>query len=203
MDLSRFKALYGTPKPGTAASLKDLGLAHSASLREFARQLDGGIFERGFLSVLSVREKVPDLGGWESVLPPGARLFAMTAFGVLFVTSTGEDIWLVDTQMGHVGEADLTMEALFNERLADPSVRSESLREELFRDWAGEYGEVDADKVLAPVPAIALAGNWWADSLQQYRVPEYLSFTAGLVIPMRFGPGAAGAATSEEDTGKK
>src|SRR5579871_5755561 len=109
MDFSLFKKTFGEPKRGTAADLRDLGLSHSAPLAEFVEQVGGGMFSGGLLSVVSVRERV-SLGGWETKVPPRTRPFFTSAFGLLALSS-GEDVWLADTQMNDVFEADMTIDA--------------------------------------------------------------------------------------------
>src|SRR5215813_14203981 len=97
IDYTPFKTAFGSPKPGTAADLQALGLASSTALREFSSQVGGGMFQRGLISVISLREQVPNLGGWERGLPDGLKLFASSAFGFLLLTR-GEDVWIIDTQ---------------------------------------------------------------------------------------------------------
>jgi len=172
---------YGTPQPGTGVELASLGLAHSAGLKQFSAEVGGGSFADGLLSVLSMRERVSDLGGWEHWLPAGSRLFACSAFGFLMVT-TGEDVWLVNTQYGEILETELSIpESLL--QCTAPSTREEILQSRLFGLWSQMAGPLPHDSVLSPTPAIALGGTWTATTLSVMTLPVYLSFTGQLFAP--------------------
>jgi hypothetical protein len=178
-EFAIFPQVFGSPRPGTAADLEDLGLSHSAQLRDFAAEVGGGVFARGFISVLSVREQVPSLGGWERHLPPGARPFATTAFGFLLLTTTGDDVWIVDTQVDNVFEADQTIrEAILTS--CENGTREEVLHESLFHRWSRNVLELDATKVLSLSPAWALGGTWSRECLRETDLRIHLSFTAQL-----------------------
>jgi hypothetical protein len=181
MTFDPFVAQYGAPRAETAASLADLGLAHSAGLEEFSEKVGGGVFADGFLSILSVREKVDGLGGWEAWLPEGSRLFGCGAFGFLMATR-GDDVWIVDTQYGQVIESDFTVPEFICE-LANAETRETHLRASVFDAWSRMAGPLDSRSVLSPTPAIALGGNWAAASLSVMSLPVYLSFTGQMFAP--------------------
>jgi hypothetical protein len=64
--------------------------------------------------------------------------------------------------------------------LVDPRIREDHLHEHLF----GQYGiPIKPTNVLSPTPAIALAGYWSPECLREVQLPEFLAFTAGLVMP--------------------
>jgi hypothetical protein len=157
MAFEKFVAWFGAPRKSTAVDLSRLGLEHSAGLKRFVSDVGGGVFADGFLSVGSVREVVPNLGGWERWLPPGCRLFGCSAFGFLMFTR-GEDVWIVDTQYGQVVESGLSIEETLDE-IAEPEAREEN-HESLFKAWNQLAGSLPDTCVLSPTPAIALAGHW-------------------------------------------
>jgi len=182
MKFESFVREYGTPKPDTAADLARLRLDHSAGLRELSTEVGAGVFGGGFISLMSVREAVDSLGGWERWLPAGARLFGCSAFGVLMTTTTGEDVWIVDTQYGQVVESDDTIEDFIGV-LATPDCRETVLREPLFKLWNEVVGGLPPTSVLSPTPALPMGGRWSVDTLNIVTLAVYLSFTAQL-----FGP---------------
>lgn len=172
---------FGSPRPGTAAGLDVLGLSDSDGLRLFADEVGGGIFAEGLVSLLSVRERVDDLGGWQHWLPPGSRLFGCLAFGFL-MTTTGDDVWLVNTQYGEILESDLSIpEAIV--QLTSPTAGEDILRSRLFRIWNEMGRSLPSDSVLCPTPAIALGGTWTATTLSIMTLPVYLSFTGQMFSP--------------------
>jgi len=172
---------YGRPQPDTGVEPASLGLDHSAGLKQFSAEVGGGIFADGLLSVLSVRERTPDLGGWQHWLPPNSRLFACSAFGFLMVT-TGDDVWLVNTQYGEILETELSIrEAIL--QCTVPTTRAEILRSRLFELWNQMAGPLPHDSVLSPTPAIALGGTWTVTTLSVMTLPVYLSFTAQIFAP--------------------
>lgn len=174
-----FKKAMGAPAPGTAATLDELGLSRSSTLRTFGEEVGFGSFKDGLFSIVSVREKLPGVGGWERVYPDGIRVFASSAFGWLWLTTTGEDVWMLEANYGTVGNTDMPMAEVIN-MLADPRIREEHLHEKLFK----QYGiTIKPTSVLSPTPAIALAGYWSPECLREVRLPEFLAFTAGLVMP--------------------
>jgi len=172
-----FKQAMGTPEPGTAATLDELRLSQSSTLRTFGQEVGFGRFKKGLFSVVSVRERLPDLGGWERVLPANARPFASSAFGVLFLSVTGEDVWVLETQYGSVTESDMPMVDVLN-LFADEKVREEELRQSLFDQCV----DIKPTCVLSPTPAIALAGYWSWECMREMSMGIYLSFTAGLTM---------------------
>jgi len=181
MTYETFLQHFGKPRSNTTASLESLRLDHSRELSQFVAEAKGGVFGDGFISIVSVREQVPDLGGWQAWLPEGARLFATSAFGVLYATR-GDDVWVVNTQYGEIIESDLSMrEAIID--LASPETREELFQESLFQAGNAIAGPLADDSVLCPVPAIPLGGSWSAQTLKQMPLVIYLSFTAQL-----FGP---------------
>lgn len=181
MAFEAFVKEYGAPKAGTSISLEELQLSHSAGLKLFASHVGGGVFAKGFISLVSVREKVSNLGGWEVWLPKGSRLFGCSAFGTLF-TTTGNDAWITDTQYGEIVESDDTMED-FIDVLASPSARDDVLQKPFFDRWSSVAGELPPDSVLCPVPALPLGGSLSVDKLTTMSLPVYLSFTGQLFSP--------------------
>jgi hypothetical protein len=178
IDFSSFRNAFGSPRPGSAVDLQALGLAHSAPLQAFVSQVGGGMFARGLISVVSRREQVTNLGGWERLLGPGVRLFATSAFGLLMLTA-GEDVWIADTQSNDVFEADMSIEdALSN--LCNPTTREDHLHESLFHEWSQNTLELENTKVLSLTPALALGGMWSRENLRETEIGIYLSFTAQL-----------------------
>lgn len=181
MAFEPFKREYGVPQQDTAVDLERLRLGHSAGLRQIVSEVGGGTFAGGFLSLVSVRECVEDLGGWEAWLPTGSRLFGCSAFGFL-MTTRGEDVWVIDTQYGEVVESDQTIQR-FIETLATPGSRDEILRKPLFDLWNEMVGGVPPSSVLCPTPAIPLGGTWTVTSLSVMSLPVYLSFTGQMFSP--------------------
>lgn len=183
MSFGAFEKEFGSAREGTAVALGTLGLEHSKSLADFVAQVGGGVFADGLLSVVSTRENVGDLGGWETWLPAGTRLFGCSAFGFL-LTSRGEDVWLVDTQYGQIVESDMAIPDVLAE-LAGSEMREEYLRASLFKAWNRMAGPLDSKSVLCPTPAIPLGGQWSVEALSVMSLPVYLSFTGQM-----FSPGA-------------
>lgn len=173
-----FTSCFGAPAASTGVSAADLGLAHSDVIRGWTEAGDAGVYRSGLVSICSVRENGGDLGPWARYLPAGARLFASSAFGFLYVT-TGEDLWVVDPQNGQVVESDVPLDEL-PDLLCDPGVREDFLREELFGIWSELSGEALGSQWLSPTPAIALGGDWTVASLRPSSSGVYLSFTAQL-----------------------
>jgi hypothetical protein len=184
-----FKREMGSPEQGTASTLDELGLTQSSTLRRFGEEVGFGRFKDGLFSIVSVRERVPGIGGWERVYPDGVRVFASSAFGWLWLTTTGEDVWMLEPNYGTVGDTDMPMAEVIN-MLADPAVREEHLHEKLFE----QYGiPLKPANVLSPTPAIALAGYWSPECLREAQLPEFLSFTAGLVMPQVLADASGGS----------
>jgi hypothetical protein len=181
MSFEAFAAEFGTPRAGTAADLSALHLDASKPLQDFVAAVGGGVFADGLISVASVRENVGSLGGWETWLPAGARLFGTSAFGFLLVTR-GEDVWLVDTQYGQVVESDMTIPEVLDQ-FAEPQTRDEYLRTPLFQLWNRMTGPLDPKSVLSPTPAISLGGQWSVETLSVTALPIHLSFTGQLFAP--------------------
>lgn len=176
----RFRAFYaafGQPVKDTGINLVQAGLEHSQSLTAFEQEIGTGCFAEGFLSVLSNREKITYYGGWEQWLPVGAKLFAASAFGFLAFT-TGEDLWLVDTQYGQVVESDFTLEVFLNDLAATDTL--EMLQAELFRSWNKLGGSLKPTEFLSPVPLVALGGGWDISSLKPIQTEIFLSMTGQL-----------------------
>jgi hypothetical protein len=178
MAFEQFLSEYGTPQPRTGAELAQLGLEQSKGVVDFVSAVGGGIFDNGLISIASVREAIPGLGGWERWLPPGSRLFGCSVFGVL-LTTVRDDLWLVETQYGQVVESDFTF-SKFIDTLAEPATRDEILQAPLFRAWHELGGRLEPTQVLCPTPAPALGGSWAIESLSPMSLPVYLSFTAQL-----------------------
>lgn len=173
-----FVAQYGNPRAGTVARTKTLGLDHCPALRVFSNTVGGGIFADGLLSICSLREAVPDLGGWERWLPPSARLFGTSALGLLLLTQV-DDVWIVDTQYGQGVEASFSLGDFFDV-IATPEMRRNRLRAPLLAEWMEHGNQLPTHCVLSPTPALALGGSWRADSLAAVSLSVYLTFTAGL-----------------------
>ena len=173
-----FATKLGRAGQDTASSLAELALPPSTALESFEREVGFGVFRGGLFSVVSVREKVPDLGGWERVLRANAKLFASTAFGVFFFTTTGKNVLVLETQYGSVVESDMDISEVLN-LYTDDAFRSEELREPLFQRFGHGLAPTS---VLCPCPAIALGGQW--DLVEEMSAHVYLAFTAGLVMPL-------------------
>ena len=173
-----FAEKFGTPHEGTSASLVELALPPSADLETFGKEVGFGVFRGGLFSVVSTREKIPDLSGWERVLRANARLFASTAFGVFFFTTTGENVLVLETQYGSVVESNMGIGEVLN-LYTDDAFRESELREPIFERFENQIAPTS---VLCPCPAIALGGQW--DIVQEMSLHEYLGFTAGLVMPL-------------------
>jgi hypothetical protein len=177
-DYTPFKAAFGSPKPGTAADLHALGLEGSAPLREFSAQVGGGMFQRGLISVISLREQVPNLGGWEHLMPEGLRLFASSAFGFLMLTH-GEDLWILNTQYNDGFEAEMTIQDALM-KLCDAEGREDHLKESLFQKWSRKALELAPTHVLSLSPPLALGGIESRENLREMDMSMYLSITAQL-----------------------
>jgi hypothetical protein len=176
-----FTAEFGHAQPGTAADPAELGLAHSAGIAQFVDEVGGGVFSEGFLSLVSSREAIDGLEGWERWVPVGSRLFGCSAFGVL-LTTRGDDVWVVDTQDGEVVESDVALVDVIDV-LATPASRDEVMRFPLFREWRERGGALAPTEVLNPVPPLAFGGDWAVDRLSRVSLPVYLSITAQLFAP--------------------
>lgn len=172
-----FVQVFGCPQAGSGVALEVVGLAHSATLRQFVGEVGSGVFTGGYLSLVSERETMASYGGWEEWLPAGARLFASTAFGFLAFTR-GEDLWLLDTQYGEIVESDNSL-AEFIIDLCQLETR-EYLREPLFEEWQRLFGSLPFDSYLCPVPALALGGSWELGGLQAMKTTIFLPFTGQL-----------------------
>jgi hypothetical protein len=173
---------FGTPKASTGVAPAALGLEGFEELGQFAQDAGTGIFRDGLVSFCSTREIVDGLGAWSAWIPNSPRLFGSTAFGTLFVTSNQKDIWLIDTQYGQVVESDFTLTDFAN-AFADPEIRDEYLKPELFSVWQKMGGELPDDSVLVPTPMIPLGGNWAASSLSPSKLSVYISITGQLFAP--------------------
>lgn len=173
-----FEEKFGKAAEGTASSLSALALPPSDDLAAFDREVGFGVFRGGLFSVVSVRENVPDLAGWERVLRANARLFASTAFGVFFFTTTGEDVLVLETQYGSVVESEMRIAEVLK-LYTDDAFRESQLRSPIFERFGNQLAPTS---VLCPCPAIALGGQW--DIMQAMPLHEYLGFTAGLVMPL-------------------
>jgi hypothetical protein len=178
---SAFVEQYGRPQASTAVELELLGLEHSVGLKQFSTEVGGGIFADGLLSLISVRERVDGLDAWQPWLPSGSRVFACSAFGFLMVT-TGDDVWIVNTQYGEIMETDYSIqEAIL--QCAAKTTKDEILQSWLVEIWNEMAGPLPLDSVLCPTPAIALGGTWTATTLSAMTLPVYLSFTGQLFAP--------------------
>jgi hypothetical protein len=173
-----FKHAYGEPADGTAKAPKRL----PAVLEPLAGAGVGGVYDGGFISVLSEREGNGGLGAWGRHLPKGAYLYGSSAFGNLFV-ATDEDIYIVDTQYGQVIEAEPDI-ADFLEIATGEDARADIFREGLFRQWVEINEPLAAADVLAPTPYLPLGGSWALETLKPAKLEVYLGLTGQL-----FGPG--------------
>jgi len=175
MEYKSFVEVFGLPRHETSVDLSTLKLDHSPDLERFATEVGGGIFADGLLSLISIREQVLSLGGWEYWLPANARLFGCSGFGLLMATQ-GNDVWI------QVVESSFTIQEFIVE-LSTPDVRVEELREDLFKQWNRCTGPLPASSVLCPTPALALGGSWDVSTLSVMTCPVYLSFTGQLFAP--------------------
>jgi hypothetical protein len=173
-----FKEAYGEPAAGSAKAPAKL----PAVLEPLAGSGIGGVYDDGFISVLSEREGDGGLVGWSGHLPKGAYLFGSSAFGTLFV-ATDEEIYIVDTQYGQVIEAEPDI-ADFLEIATGHDARSDIFREALFRQWVEMNEPLAPTDVLAPTPYLPLGGTWALESLKPVNLQAYLGLTGQL-----FGPG--------------
>jgi hypothetical protein len=169
---------FGAAAEGSELPLESFGLAKTATLKEFTEEVGGGIFASGLLSILSVREQVSSLGGWEKWIPAGCRLFASSGLGMLFLSSF-EDLWLIDTQFGEVVESDMPLVHLLN-GFSEEEMREGFMFESLFQAWVKRSGALESRQVLAPTPALALGGELELSSLEPVSMEVYLSMTAQL-----------------------
>jgi len=177
-----FKKVFGAPRAGSSIEPSRLRLDGSADLDAFAKEVGNGVFSDGLISIMSKRELVDGLGGWEAWLPKNARLFGSTAFGLLFITTTLEDVWLIDTQYGQVVESDFAV-AEFIEEFADTETRETYLKPDLFDIWNKMVGHLPDDAVLSPTPMIPMAGDWAPSSLSAMSMSVYISITGQLFAP--------------------
>jgi hypothetical protein len=178
VSVEAFKRAYGEPAAGTARSPARLPTV----LDPLKGEDIGGVYDGGFISVLSEREGDGSLGGWATHLPKGAYLFGSSAFGNLFV-ATDEDLYIVDTQYGQVIEAEPDI-ADFLEIATGHQARADIFREPLFRQWAEINGALDPADILAPTPYLPLGGSWAVETLKPAKLQAYLGLTGQL-----FGPG--------------
>jgi hypothetical protein len=169
----------GEPRPGTGVDAETLRVAHCSALRSFCAEGQGGVYCEGLVSIGSVREVVADLGGWQEWLPPGARLFGCSAFGLLMATQS-DDVWIVDTQYGIVVETAYSV-AEFLEALTSRDLRERWLRSQLFDEWLQRSADpLPSECVLIPTPALPLGGTWDVQHLAVVSLPVYLMLTANL-----------------------
>jgi hypothetical protein len=182
MRFSSFVDEFGTPRVNSGVSPTALGLNEFGELAEFARDVGGGVFGDGLVSFCSKREVVDGLGAWSSWIPGSPKLFGTSAFGMLFVTSNQQDVWLIDTQYGQVVESDFSFTEFVN-AFADPDIKAEYLKPELFSVWLKMGTALPDDSVLVPTPMIPLGGNWAASSLSVSKLSVYISITGQLFAP--------------------
>ena len=154
-------------QPGSSVPVPDLNV--------FMDRVGRGVFKSGLLSVGAVREDVPSLGGWETLLPAGSYLFGTSAFGHLLTTS-GEDAWMTDTQYGETMQLSARLIDAFD-MLASHESLDEIFMEPLFTAWSEIFGPLPATSVLCPVPAIPLGGTWSVEALAPMPLHTYLRFT--------------------------
>lgn len=176
-----FSETFGTPYPGSAVGLRELGLQTSDALKCFINPDLHGLFHHGLLSIASVREQSGDLGPWAQFVPHGTRLFASSAFGFLFTTS-GSDLWVIDPIAGQVVESDIPLEEL-PDLLCDADVRHDFLKESLFQDWYSLNKMDLLNYWLCPTPVPAFGGSWSLNSLRKIDPIFFLSFTAQIFDP--------------------
>lgn len=175
MEMDPFTHAFGEPLPGTAVAAATLGLAATVTQPSPAKR---GVFRSGLLSICSYRENGGDLGAWAAYLPPGARLFASSAFGFLFALA-GEALWVINPHYGQIVESDVGLPEFWS-MLSEPALREEHLREPLFAQWLALNPQPLIADWLCPTPAIALAGDWRVSTLKPMAPAVMLSFTAQL-----------------------
>lgn len=178
MLFEQFQKAFGKPKELTRVGINNLGLSNSESLRLFESEIGGGIFADGLISILSVREQVNNLGGWENYLPKGMELFGTLVFGFLMLTS-GEDLYLINTQYGEIVESDYSLIEFIND-LGNIDTMEEIISAPRFELWKSFGIKLLPKQVLCPTPAIALGGTWDISALKPMNFELYLSFTGGL-----------------------
>lgn len=175
MGIDPFTLAFGEPLPCTAVPASTLGLADSVTQSSPNRQ---GVFRSGLLSICSCRENGGDLGAWATYLPPGARLFASSAFGFLFALA-GDAIWVINPHYGQIVESDVGLPEFWS-MLCEPALRKVHLQEPLFTQWLALNRQPLIADWLCPTPAIALAGDWRVSTLKPMTPAVMLSFTAQL-----------------------
>jgi hypothetical protein len=162
---------FGSPQPGTASAV---GADEIPTLRQLHAEGVAGIYAGGLLSLLSRREELPELYGWEALVPEGARLIGSTAFGWL-VLEAGQRISLVDAQTGEVLPVALSLGDFILE-LRQPQIREGLLREELFTKWRARGNALQPTEVVSPTPAIMLGGDWSIERLRPAPLAVVLAF---------------------------
>lgn len=178
MLFEQFQKAFGKPKELTGLGIYNSELINSKSLRLFEREVGGGIFADGLISILSVREQVNSLGGWENYLPKGMKLFGTSVFGFLMLTS-GEDLYLINTQYGEIVESDYSLMEFIND-LGNIETMEEIINAPRFKLWKSVGIKLLPKQVLCPTPAITLDGTWDISALRPMNFELYLSFTGGL-----------------------
>ena len=174
----KFIERYGDSRLDSGLGLVDFNLEQSEQLKSFVKNVGAGIFLNGFLSVLSKREQVV-CNEWEEWLPQGSKLFASSVFGLLLFTS-GEDLWLVDSQYGQIIESDFTLEDFFNDTATTEAL--EMLRFDLFEYFTNLGGRLGEDEFLTPAPMCALGGDWDISTLIKMKSANYVAFTGQLFL---------------------
>ncbi|HWU86494.1 MAG TPA: T6SS immunity protein Tdi1 domain-containing protein [Kofleriaceae bacterium] len=174
-----FRKFFGPPQLATGVPLMDLGLERFWFLKDFEREVGGGIFRSGMLSVASRREQVAELDDWRKLMPPGAGHFATNGLGDLFVvTPEGNAILWIETQYAKVSRLDVRAEQFFD-WLAQPEQRQKYLAEKL---WDLRFADLQPDEVLGFVPALALGGPMDWGNLEKVKLREHLGILAQLLL---------------------
>ncbi len=179
--MNLFTATFGQPDPATADERVVRQLETIPSGRSLLATTGAGWFDRGFLSIASPREAVPDLGGWNRWLPPGAFHYASSVFGILYVAA-GDLMWLIDIQIGSIMPTDYALDEAI-EQAASTDARTDLLRWPLFDQWTRTNAKLAPGQFLMPVQSPITGVRLEQQSLQPQSAPVALGRTAD-----HFGP---------------
>ncbi|RYG86550.1 MAG: hypothetical protein EON58_21615, partial [Alphaproteobacteria bacterium] len=181
--LKAFVDRFGLSVPGTSSSMVKERLRSFPSGRTLLDSIDAGVFDDGFFSVASVREDVPDLGGWQRWLPPEAFWYASSVFGVLYIAAPNGRAWLLHAQVGSILPTEFRLDEAV-EKVAAPSTNEGLLQRPLFRSWLADHGRLPAEMFLTSVPPVVESGEWRLENLQRSSAENFLRQTAGLFEPL-------------------